>query len=457
MKYAIVDIETTGGHANANGITEIAILIHDGVMVIESYNTLINPGAPIPIHIQALTGINNAMVMHAPTFTEVSARIFELLHDKVFVAHNVNFDYSFVKHHLTNCGYNLQTKKLCTIRLGRKIIPGLSSYSLGKFCSQMGIEIKNRHRALGDAEATAILFGMMISRDSNNTITDSLNQRSKEQLLPPNLHKDQVLNLPDSPGVYYFHNQKGKVIYVGKAKSLRKRVVSHFSNNSPGNQKQEFLRNIYSISHQPCGTELISLILETAEIKRLWPAYNRSQKRYEYAYGLYCFESQNGFLRLAIDKRQKFSPPIYTFNYLADGYGLLKQLISQFNLCPKLCLIQKGSTDCIGISEGYCLGACEEKELVSDYNARVEAALAFLKSSLPTYAIIDHGRSLNENSCVLMEQGQFYGFGYIDDSVQITDLVSLKDHLKPCPSNDYIRNLMHNYVSKYPDKRIAIS
>ncbi|MDB5119974.1 MAG: polymerase subunit epsilon [Sphingobacteriales bacterium] len=455
--YAIIDIETTGGHASANGITEVAILLYNGFEVVERYSTLINPGVHIPIYIQALTGINDAMVKNAPSFKEVSAHIFDLLHDKIFVAHNVNFDYSFIKYHLANCGYNLQAKKLCTVRLGRKIVPGLPSYGLGKFCSQMGIVINNRHRALGDAEATAILFGILVSRDLNNVIADSLKQHSKEQLLPPNLHKDQVVNLPNSPGVYYFHNEKGKVIYVGKAKSLRKRVLSHFSNNSPGSQKQEFLRNIHAISHQTCGTELIAFILETTEIKRLWPAYNRSQKRYEYAYGLYCFEGQNGFLRLAIDKRQKFSPPIYTFNYLADGYSLLKQLITKFNLCPKLCFIQKSNTNCVGVSEGYCLGACEEKESFSAYNVRVKEALAFLKSSLPTYAIIDHGRSINENSCILMEQGQFYGFGYIDESVQITDITTLKDHLKPCPSNDYIRNLVHSYVSKHPDKRLTIS
>lgn len=455
--YAIVDIETTGGHASANGITEIAILVHDGFKVLEQYSTLINPGVHIPLYIQALTGINNEMVKDAPSFKEASSRIFELLHDKIFVAHNVNFDYSFIKYHLGNCGFDLQTKKLCTVRLGRKIIPGLPSYGLGKFCSQMGIIINNRHRALGDAEATAILFGMMAAKDLNNVIKDSLNQRSKEQLLPPNLHKDQVINLPNSPGVYYFHNQKGKVIYVGKAKNLRKRVLSHFSNNSPSRQKQEFLRDIYTITHQTCGTELIAFILETSEIKRLWPAYNRSQKRYEYAYGLYSFEGQNGLVRLAIDKRQKFSPPIYTFNQLADGYSLLKQLINTFNLCPKLCFIQKSSSTCIGLSEGYCLGVCEERESVTSYNQRVCEAVAYLKSSLPTYAIIDEGRSLHENSCILMEQGQFYGFGYIDEAVQITNLTALKDYLKPFPSNDYIRNLVHGYVNKFPEKRLTIS
>jgi DNA polymerase-3 subunit epsilon len=336
-------------------------------------------------------------------------------------------------------------------------MPGLPSYGLGKICNHLGIIINNRHRAFGDAEATAILFGLMVKQDTADIIKSALNHHSKEQLLPPNLPKDQILNLPDTPGVYYFHNSKGKVVYVGKAKSIRKRVLSHFSNNNPGRQKQDFLTDIYSISHQSCGTELIALILETTEIKRLWPVHNRSQKRPEYAYGLYSFEDQNGFLRLAIDKRLKFSTPIYTFNQLVNGHSLLRDLMLKFNLCPKFCFIQTSMGTCVGVAEGYCSGACSDNESVSVYNDRVHQAIGFLKNSLPSYTVIDNGRTVNENSCILMEQGRFYGFGYLEQSVQITDISTLKNYLKPCPSNDYIKNLVQSYVAKHPDKTFSIA
>ena len=217
--YAIVDIETTGGHASANGITEVAILIHDGKQVLERFRTLINPEITIPVYIQALTGINDEMVQSAPCFKDVAHSIFDLLHDRIFVAHNVNFDFSFLHYHLAAAGYHLQTKKLCTVRLSRKIIPGLASYSLGRLCKQVGIDLVDRHRASGDAEATAILFSMLIDRDIDGHISNALNHHSKEQSLPPHLPKEDIDKLPSTPGVYYFHNKKAKVVYVGKAKT----------------------------------------------------------------------------------------------------------------------------------------------------------------------------------------------------------------------------------------------
>jgi DNA polymerase-3 subunit epsilon len=389
--YAIVDIETTGGHASANGITEIAICIHDGKKVVKRFQTLVNPQREIPIYISALTGITNEMVQNAPPFEDVAADIYHLIHGKIFVAHNVNFDYSFVRYHLAAAGYDLQLNKLCTVRLGRKILPGLPSYSLGRLCRHLGIDNEARHRAAGDAEATAELFTLLINSDSEGHIKQALKQNSKEQVLPANLPKKDVEQLPYSPGVYYFHDQKGKVIYVGKAKNIKKRVGSHFTGNNPGLQRQEFLRNIHQVSYQVCGTELIAFVLEAIEIKRLWPKYNRSLKRFENAYCLYAFEDQRGYTRLAVDKRRKFSDVIYTCNSLLDGYNLLNKLIEAFGLCPKLCFIQTNTAPCTGAAGNQC--ACEGVESVEDYNKKVNNAIDQLKLALPTYAIRDEGRT----------------------------------------------------------------
>lgn len=456
--YAIVDIETTGGHASTNGITEVAIRLHDGEKVFYNYETLINPGVNIPVYIQALTGISNEMVKGAPCFADVAAEIYNLLHNRIFVAHNVNFDYSFLCYHLVSSGYELHCKKLCTMRMGRKIIPGLPSYSLGKFCNCVGIDMFNRHRAGGDADATAILFGMLLKKDTAGHMQMMLNQRSREQSLPPNLPKEQVNALPFTPGVYYFHNKKGKVIYVGKAKCLNKRVRGHFANNSPGRQKQEFLREIYSITFQKCGTELIAFILEAIEIKRLWPMYNRSQKRFEHAYGLFMYEDQNGYLRLAIDKRRKFSVPIYTFNQVTEGHLLLKSLMPKFGLCPKLCFIQRNNNTCASIEGYFCNGACKGEELPESYNRKVLSAVTYLKKEvLPTFAIVDAGRSETEKSCILMEEGRFYGMGYVTEPVIENEVSHLKDQLTPYPANDYIRNLIQNYALQYPERKITFA
>ena len=451
--YAIVDIETTGTYAAAHGITEISIHVFDGENVVEKFETLINPGQPIPRYIQAFTGINDAMVAGAPKFNEVAEKIYSLLRDKTFVAHNVNFDYSFVKGHLNECGFDLNSKKLCTVRLSRKIFPGFPSYSLGNLCHSLGIVINERHRAGGDTEATVKVFRLLLQNDKEDHIQKSLYRNSKEQSLPPNVPKDHFDRLPYTPGVYYFHNEKGKIIYVGKATNLRYRVNSHFSNNSKGRQKQNFLRHTHAIHFQSCATELMACILESTEIKKLWPIFNYSQKRWEDVYGIFKYEDQRGYWRLAIEKNKKQLTPVHSFHYLVDGHALLRKIIREYHLCPRLCFMQTGPEKCEGIKEKYCFGACEGKEKPSVYNRRVQKAIASLQTQ-PSFAIIEKGLNPGEQSCILVLQGRFYGMGYLPAGVSITEPESLKDLLTQYKENSYILNLIYGYAARFPEKMI---
>ena len=445
--YAIVDIETTGGHANAHGITEIAIFIHDGVEIIEEFETLINPFQDIPIYIQSLTGITNEMLSTAPTFEQVAPKIFELLDGKIFVAHNVNFDYSFVNHHLKKEGFTLQCKKLCTVRLARKIFPGLPSYSLGKLSRSLNVNLFNRHRAAGDAFATTTIFKMMLDADEHGIIADAL--KVKEQSLPSFISRSQIDQIPRQPGVYYFKDKKDKIIYVGKAVNLQKRVLSHFSNNSPHKNKQEFLREIRKISHQVCGTELQALILENIEIKRLWPAQNRAAKKPERRWCLYVYEDQLGYIRFGVGKKAKNFKANYLFNSLANAQSLMRQWCTDFNLCPKLCGLQQSQAACI-LPENQPICSCNEGAY--DYNLKVNSLLSHLEHGMPTYIIVDKGRTQIEKSCILVDKGVFYGMGYLPPH-QIPDSVfKAKEILKPYPSYQFIENLVADYAINNPDK-----
>ena len=444
--YAIVDIETTGGYAANNGITEVAIVLHNGKEVEGRYQTLINPFQRIPNFITALTGINQSMVADAPGFNEQAGNIHRLLQDRIFVAHNVNFDYSFLKHQLQEVGLDLNTRKLCTVRLTRQVFPGLQSYSLGNLCRHFNIPITQRHRAGGDVDATASLFAHLVRNGAQPFIERSL-KRSKEQSLPPNLPKEQVDNLPYGPGVYYFHDVKGKVVYVGKAKNLKYRVSSHFTHNGAGRQRQEFLRTIYSISYQAVGTELMAGILESIEIQRLWPIYNTSQKRFAGLYGLYCFEDRKGYMRLGIDRKRKHLPALYTFGLYLEGFNLLRGLVDAYSLDRRLCFI-----DCTPMDE------LNELEMPAPelYNERVQLAIDDLKKKLPTFAVKDNGRDPNEHSVILMEQGRFYGMGYVDQYSSVNTADELKQYLTNYPETDYIRNLIYQYINKWPDKRVVL-
>ncbi|MBK8608734.1 MAG: GIY-YIG nuclease family protein [Chitinophagaceae bacterium] len=448
MNYAIVDIETTGGHASANGITEISVFVHDGERVVKHFETLINPQQLIPRFITSLTGIDNEMVATAPTFDEIADLLFDILNENIFVAHNVNFDYSFVKHQLKQSGYDLTAKKLCTVRLGRKIFPGLASYSLGNLCRSLRIDIENRHRAGGDARATVKLFEYMLANGGQTHINQMLKRTSGEHWLPLNLDKEVIDKLPAKPGVYYFHNNKDKVIYVGKAINLKKRVSSHFTHNDTDLKRQNFIRNIFKISYKQCATELEAIVLESTEIKKLWPRYNKSQKQPLVKYALYAFEDNRGYIRLAIDKKKKNLPHIYHFSLLNEGLVMLKKMVEEFDLNARLCFIDKTA---FTKKEDTAL------EPPDVYNNRIKRALDALTETLPSFVLIDEGIREEEKLCLLVERGSFWGMGYLPKSFPIENSGELKNLLQPYIDNDYIRNNIYSFAEANPNKRFPLT
>jgi DNA polymerase-3 subunit epsilon len=447
MEYAIVDIETTGGNARGSRITEIAIVIHNGKEIIERYETLVNPQKDIPLPIFALTGINNDLVKDAPIFDDISEKVLQLLTDRVFVAHNVNFDYSFVHHQLNEAGFKWTAKKLCTVRAARKIIPGIASYSLGRLCKSLDIPLENRHRAGGDADATAILFSRLLECDLEGHIDKMIKKTAQDQRLPPNLPPDDFLKLPEKPGVYYFYNAVNTVIYVGKAVNIKKRVASHFTGNNISSQRQNFLREIHSISFEICATELMALLLECTEIKKLWPAYNRALKRFEAKYGLYHYEARNGYKYLAIGKLTKFQSSIEHFSQKYEGINVLQSLAQQFELDARFCHY---CTTIINptIQEGDFISLPD----VAIHNEKVENAIQSLMISRKSFAIIDKGRTADERSCIWVENGHFYGMGYLTSDIAITDPSEIKQYVTLYKSNQYIMKLIYNYVDKNPRK-----
>ena len=445
--YAIVDIETTGGYAAAYGITEIAVYIHDGQRVIKHFETLINPQQSIPKYITALTGIDNSMVASAPLFEEIAETLHELLNEQIFIAHNVNFDYSFIKHHLKKAGYDLATKKLCTVRLGRKVFPGLPSYSLGNLCRSLALPIENRHRAGGDAKATVKLFEYYLANGADVHIEAMLKKSSADQWLPLQLSKSAILQLPSGPGVYYFHDSKGKVIYVGKAINIKKRVSSHFTHNDADRKRQNFLRTICKISFRECASELEAIVLESTEIKRLWPRYNYSQKQPAQKFALYLFEDNRGYLRLAIDKKKKNISYLYCFNLLHEGLVMLKKMVEEFELHEKLCFLDKTPFN----EDEYAA-----LEPPATYNLKIKKALAALDEQLPTFAVMDNGLKQEEKLCLLIEKGCFWGMGYVQADAIVTCSADLKSLLVPYADNDTIRNSIYSFVAQNPGKKILL-
>ncbi|WP_114793244.1 exonuclease domain-containing protein [Niabella yanshanensis] len=454
MEYAIVDIETTGGNAGLGSITEIAIRIFNGNQVIDSYETLVKPLHSIPPYVASLTGINDDMVANCLPFADIAKDVFTMLEGRTFVAHNVNFDYSFLKHHLGSAGYHYAAPKLCTIRMSRKIRPGLPSYSLGNLCDALDISIAGRHRAGGDADATALLFSKLLAWDLDGVIPAMLNEVAEEKQLPAALRND-FDGLPNTPGVYYFYNDSDEVIYIGKARDLKKRVGQHFAIHSPNRKGSKFAKKVARISYEACGTELMALILEVLEIKRVYPKYNTALKKYEAKAGLFVYEDENGYQRMTIAKAKKGYQPVQVFTTRQGGMNKLRELSRRYGLCASLCRLS--SCELCDLVDKQKDLLCTANQAPDVYNQKVERALSFLKKDEQGFYIMDKGRHAGEKSCIWVENGQFYGMGYIDNDADIYSLNDVRDSLTRYPGDHYIMQLIISYVCKYPRKVAPIT
>ncbi len=444
--YAIVDIETTGGYAQHHRVTEVAIYHFDGNRITDKFSTLINPARAIPNFITGLTGITTAMVEEAPTFEDVAEEIYDWLKDRVFVAHNAHFDHSFLKREFELVGIQWQTKKLCTVRLSRKIVPGLDSYSLGALAESFGIKIPNRHRALGDAHATAKIFDILLKRDQQGVIAKSIKRNSGEATLPSNLNKADYDNLPNKAGVYYFLDAKGTVIYVGKAINIKKRITSHFSGEAKEWNRSNIRNEICNITYELTGNELIALILESQEIRRLWPKYNLAQKFKVEEWGVFDYEDRNGYLRFSVNAVSKGTKPLITFPSKGEAWNFMWEKVKAHDLCPKLSGLQVAKGLCFSHQTGACKGACQGVEKTKKYNKKVQQAIDSFFESGSSAAIIGQGREDGERSLVLVEKGNYLGFGFYDQQKKISDFESAKNFIRLSKDNRVVQHLVNSYL-----------
>jgi len=444
--YAIVDIETTGGYAENHRVTEIAIYHHDGFEITGHYKTLINPGRKIPQFITGLTGITYEMVKEAPSFESVGNEILGWLKGRVFVAHNAHFDYSFLRKEFENMGISWTSKKLCTVRLGRKIIPGLTSYGLGRLAESLGVVIEDRHRAGGDAQATAKIFDMLLKRDQHGAIKKALQRNSGETILPPNLPKEDFDALPARAGVYYFHDQHGKVIYIGKANSIKKRIAGHFAGEAREWNRSNIRNEIHHVSYELTGNELIALILESQEIRRLWPRYNLAQKYRLEEWGVYDYEDRNGYLRFNVSRVTRGTKPLITFATKGDAWNFTWEKVRAHTLCPKLSGLQLAKVPCFAHQAGTCNGACESVEGAKEYNKRAQEAVDSFYDQGSTLAIIGQGRNPDERSLVVIEKGNYLGYGFMGGETLVKDLESARSFIKLNKESRIVQNLVNSFL-----------
>jgi DNA polymerase III subunit epsilon len=445
--YAIVDIETTGGSPKFEKITEIAIVLHNGQQVVEEFSTLINPEKSIPYHITGLTGITNEMVADAPRFFEVARKIVEMTDGHVFVAHNASFDYQFIKEEFARLGFDYKRNTLCTVKLSRKIIPGKRSYSLGNLCEDLGITIYNRHRASGDALATAQLFSLLLSVNGNAQPNLFQPEAIKSQRLHPSLDVSSLSKLPGKAGVYYFLDDQGAIIYIGKSNDIQSRILSHFSNHST-KKAMDMVNQIASIDFELTGSELVALLLESEEIKYHKPRFNRKQRRTPIHSGLFCFTNENGYMEFQIGNNASSEiEPLTSFNSIQEAKQFLHFLIQRYRLCQKLCGLYP-SSPCFQYQLGECSGACCGEERPEVYNQKVRNALGYFEFDSKNFFVLDTGRSPDEMAVVQVKNGKYIGFGYISKEISYSGLESLFDCIKGRKDNGEVQQIIKLYIRK---------
>ena len=446
--YAVVDIETTGNGHKGQKITEISIFIFDGTKVLDEFTTLVNPEAPIPAFITNLTGITQAMVRNQPKFYEIAKKVAEITKDTIFVAHNVNFDYNIIQAEFKALGFDFKLPKLCTVRLSRKIIPGLNSYSLGNICADEGIPISARHRARGDVEATVELFRRLIQRDDQFIINSFLNPKSRQATLPPLLDKSVVDHLSEKHGVYYFKNTNKEIIYIGKANNIKQRVISHFYDKKK--KELSMCMEIADISFTETGSELLALLHESSEIKQYYPKYNRAQRRAGEAVGLFSYEDQKGIIHLAYNRLKLAPNPINKYYTITECRNHLERLCKEFELCPKYCHLQTNVSSCFQYQLKDCRGICCDKESIEDYNLRVKKAIQSVGIGAQNLVISQNGRTENEVGFALILNGIYQGFGYLDKN-QAEGLTQPEDYqffVKPQKDNKDVQRIIAGYLKK---------
>lgn len=385
------------------------------------------------------------MLRNAPKFYEVAKRIVEITENCIVVAHNAEFDYRILKTEFNRLGFKYKRKTLCTVQLSKTLIPDMPSYSLGKLARALGIPVSDRHRANGDAQATVKLFKLLLSKDSDKNIiknTVKVEQRSK---LSSNL-KAIIEELPSETGVYYIHDDKGDIIYIGKSKNIKKRITQHFTNSNSKSRKIQAL--VTSVSYEKTGSELVALLKESEEIKKIKPIFNRALRKTIFTHALYEFTDSNGYTNLKIDKANGDQQPITTFTNRQSAKNFMSVVVENHQLCQKLCGLYKTNSSCFSYEVKECKGACINEEPPETYNQRVQQLIDYYSYENKNLLIIDRGRYIDEKSVVVIQNGIFKGLGFFDLNYQIKNIDILLSLITEMSNTRDNQHIIQNYVRK---------
>ena len=425
--YAIIDIETTGGDYDEEGITEIAIYQYDGFKITDQFCSLINPKKQIQPFVKKLTGINEKMLEKAPIFFEVAKRIVEITRNCIIVAHNAAFDYRILKTEFKRLGYVFERETICTINLSKELLPEQKEFSLGKLVSNLGIPFSIRHRAFGDAQATLKLFELLIEKDIKKNI---IKQHIK--ILNNNKASKRFLKiiekLPSEMGIYYILDANNKIIYIGKSKNIKQSVTQYLTSS---NKKSLIIQNkISQASFSLTGGQLVTLLKQQIEIKINSPVLNTSSKYRIYPIGVRVDDKET-YHRIIIEQVKKNFKYLTVFKNKIDAEKTIQILAEKFE-------IQLNDLNF----------SIKEKESPKKYNYKVKKLSKSFSYPFPNFLIIENGRKHGEFTFILIKNNQFRGYGYFELNHQIKTMSQINSRLISMKENNDTKKLIYSFLLK---------
>ncbi|MDB2520728.1 exonuclease domain-containing protein [Flavobacteriaceae bacterium] len=440
--YAILDIETTGGKYNEEGITEIAIYQHNGQIVTDQFISLVNPERPIQPFVEKLTGINSKMLRNAPRFFEVAKRIIEITENCLIVAHNTDFDYRILRTEFKRLGYNFEKNSLCTVSLSQELLPDMESYKLGKLVRSLGIPISDRHRAQGDALATVKLFELLLEKDSGKEILKSQIKALHAHQVPSK-YLSIIEELPTATGVYYLHNAVGDVLYIGKSNNIQKRVRTHLTGTDRKSKKIQ--KKLHKVNFETTGSELIALLKEQHEIKKNQPQINKDGRYRLYPMGI-RIDQETDYHQLILEQVRNDREYLVVFKNSRVAKHLMIQWIEDHQLCHKHSSLQDSDGACFAYKNVRCKGACLEQESPESYNERLSQLQD--KNNYPHdhFLMIGIGRKDGEYSFIYIDNQCFKGYGFYELNHQIKNKEKILNRMIAMEDNSDCRALILSHI-----------
>lgn len=383
---AFVDLETTGATATHDRITEIGIVEVDTDGTVREWQQLVNPGMSIPPFIEQLTGISNDMVADAPPFEAVAAEAMKRLEGRLFIAHNARFDYGFLKNEFKRLGITFRASVLCTVKLSRALFPEHKRHNLDSLIERHDLQAEARHRALADAQLIHQFWQKIQVDRSNEQIEAALRAQNAHPSLPPNLDAGIIDELPETPGVYLFYGENNLPLYIGKAKDIRQRVLSHFSADHKSAREMALSQQVRRIDWIETAGEIGALLKEATLVKQLLPSSNRQLRKNDEVCTWTLIDEGDGWLRPQLAMAGELDMGIRTscyglFKNKKEATEVLRTLAESHNLCDTLLGLEKTTAGkpCFGHQIRRCKGACIDAEPPARHTMRLLSGLTRLK------------------------------------------------------------------------------